>query len=88
MKKKLVFLLSVVLVFSLASFGLIAVSKKTEEKEEARIVLTSFYPVYILTKNLTQGAEGILVKNLTENHSGCLHDYTLTTRDMKLLEKA
>ena len=41
-----------------------------------------------MTKNLTQGAEGIQVKNLTENHAGCLHDYTLTTKDMKLLEQA
>lgn len=90
MKKKLFFLLSVVLVFSLASFGLIAVSQeqKIEEKEDTQYVVTSFYPVYILTKNLTQGAEGIQVKNLTENHAGCLHDYTLTTEDMKLLEIA
>ena len=90
MKKKLLFLLSVVLVFSLASFGLIAVSQKqnTEVKEDTKYIVTSFYPVYILTKNLTQGAEGIQVKNLTENHAGCLHDYTLTTKDMKLLEKA
>ena len=90
MKKKLLFLLSVVLVFSLASFGLIAVSqdKKMEAKEDTKYIVTSFYPVYILTKNLTQGTEGILVKNLTENHAGCLHDYTLTTKDMKLLEQA
>lgn len=90
MKKKLLFLLSVVLVFSLASFGLIVVSqeKDTEEKEDTRYVVTSFYPIYILTKNLTQGTEGIQVKNLTENHAGCLHDYTLTTEDMKLLEIA
>ena len=89
-KKKVLFLLSVVLVFSLASFGLIAVSQKqeTEEKEDMQYVVTSFYPVYILTKNLTQGVEGIQVKNLTENHAGCLHDYTLTTKDMKLLEQA
>ena len=90
MKKKLLFLLSVVLVFSLASFGLIAISQKqnTEVKEDTKYIVTSFYPMYILTKNLTQGAEGILVTNLTENHAGCLHDYTLTTKDMKLLEKA
>ena len=90
MKKKLLFLLSVVLVFSLASFGLIAVSQKQdmEAKEDTKHIVTSFYPVYILTKNLTQGTEGILVKNLTENHAGCLHDYTLTTKDMKLLEQA
>lgn len=28
------------------------------------------------------------VVNLTENHSGCLHDYQLTTNDMRMLEGA
>ena len=88
MKKKLLFLLSVVLVFSLASFGLIAWSEGDKDKGEDRYVVTSFYPLYILTRNLTNGAENIRVENLTENHTGCLHDYTLTTEDMKLLEQA
>ena len=88
MKKKLLFLLSVVLVFSLASFALISLSERAEQKGENRYVVTSFYPVYLLTRNLTDGVDGIRVKNLTENHAGCLHDYTLTTEDMKLLELA
>ena len=88
MKKKLLFLLSVVLVFSLASVALIALSERAEQKGENRYVVTSFYPIYILTKNLTEGIDGIQVKNLTENHAGCLHDYTLTTEDMRLLEQA
>lgn len=88
MKRKLVFLCSVIMIFILVSVVLIQAVQKEDKKEADHLVVTSFYPVYLLTKNLTQGAGGIEVKNLTENHTGCLHDYTLTTKDMKLLEHA
>ena len=77
-------------IFSLVSYILIAAfGRKTAVRgQEEETVLTSFYPVYIITQNLTQGVEGLKVANLTENHTGCLHDYQLTTKDMLLLETA
>ncbi len=51
-------------------------------------ILASFYPVYILTLNLTQGVPGVTVENLVPATTGCLHDYSLQTRDMARIEKA
>ncbi|MGN0939773.1 MAG: metal ABC transporter substrate-binding protein [Selenomonas sp.] len=51
-------------------------------------IVTSFYPMYIDVINLTDGVEGVTVTNMTKPQTGCLHDYQLTTEDMKTLEKA
>ena len=52
------------------------------------IVATSFYPVYIFTLNLMNGIENINVECMAEQSVGCLHDYTLTAKDAKLLSDA
>ena len=57
-------------------------------KEDKFQIVTSFYPVYIATLNITDGIEDIEVTNMTENSSGCLHDYQLTAKDMRKLEHA
>ena len=54
----------------------------------AETVVTSFYPVWILTLNLTDGIEGLEVLNLAENTTGCLHDYSLQNSDMAVLSGA
>ena len=54
----------------------------------AETIVTSFYPVWILALNLTDGVEGVEVVNLTEQLSGCLHDYTLQHSDMIVLSRA
>lgn len=51
-------------------------------------IVTSFYPVYLFTANLTQGIDEIEVVNMTEQNTGCLHDYQLLSGDMKLLGEA
>ena len=62
---------------------------RKEEKENNNLkILTSFYPIYIMTINITNGAEGVEVSNMAENYYGCIHDYTLTTTDLKKFENA
>jgi zinc transport system substrate-binding protein len=51
-------------------------------------VATSFYPVYIMALNVTQGVPGVKVVNVTPMATGCLHDYSLTAADMKRLAHA
>lgn len=51
-------------------------------------IVTSFYPVYIATINVTRGIPGVVVKNMTKPQTGCLHDYSLRPEDLKILEKA
>ena len=59
---------------------------QTETSAALNIVATS-YPVYMLTKELAKGTEHT-VTLLVKDSVSCLHDYTLTTNDMKLLESA
>lgn len=53
------------------------------QSEKTIKVLTSFYPVYIMALNVAKEVPGISVENLTPPFTGCLHDYSLTTADMK-----
>jgi ABC-type metal ion transport system, periplasmic component/surface adhesin len=59
---------------------------QTETPAVLNIVATS-YPVYMLTKELAKGTEHT-VTLLVKDSVSCLHDYMLTTSDMKLLESA
>ena len=54
----------------------------------AATVVTSFYPVWLLTLNLTSGLEDVTVRNLAAPETGCLHDYTLMPSDMMTLSRA
>lgn len=54
----------------------------------AETVVTSFYPIWLMAQNLTEGINGITVVNLAEPATGCLHDYTLQNSDMVALSKA
>ena len=49
-------------------------------------VTASFFPVYLMARNLTDGIEGLEVHSLTAPDTGCLHDYQLSTGDLKALE--
>ena len=77
------------LVLSVALVGCGGAEKAAEKKsaEPFRIV-TSFYPMYVATINITDGVDGVDVYNMTKPQTGCLHDYQLMTEDMKTLEKA
>ena len=52
------------------------------------MVVTSFYPVYVAAATIIDGAENVELVNLTSAETGCIHDYMLTTEDMKLLSTA
>ncbi len=84
MKKALAICLSTL--FLLTSCG--GQKADTQTADNDMTVVTSFYPVYVLALNVTDGVEGVTVKNMAQPQTGCLHDYELTTADMKLLENA
>ncbi len=58
------------------------------EKDKPLRIVTSFYPMYIDAVNITKGIDGVEVINMTKPQTGCLHDYQLTTEDMKTLSSA
>ena len=60
-----------------------------KEVDDGKIkIVTSFYPMYIIAENITEGANNIELVNMADVNVGCLHDYTLTTEDMKKVEDA
>lgn len=92
MKKKLFILASVMIIIVVTLTALtyyLNRKNKTSNTEDDDIrIVTSFYPVYVLTSNLTDQIQEIKVDSLTDFSAGCLHDYQLTTKDMKLLSGA
>lgn len=87
--KKFLMLILIFAVISVAGIGISQVSNGDgDKKDDEFTIVTSFYPTYIAVKNIADGIDGVKVVNLTENHSGCLHDYQLTTNDMRKLEGA
>ncbi len=82
MKKRGAAFLLMLLLAALSAGGCAA-----QEGSAFRIV-TSFYPMYLLTRNVADGVEGVTVYNMADQNVGCLHDYQLQTRDMATLEDA
>lgn len=63
-------------------------NKKPQEDTKTIKIVTSFEPIYSIAKSLTKEIPNIIVETMAEKNVGCLHDYTLTTADMKKIEKA
>lgn len=51
-------------------------------------VLATTYPMYYLTSRLLEGAEGISAELMISDSVSCLHDYTLTTAQMRKIDRA
>ena len=58
------------------------------ENNNQRIIAVSFYPIYIFTLNLTDGIDELRVECMAEQSVGCLHDYSVTSKDARLLNDA
>ena len=58
----------------------------TEDNDNKIKIVTSFYPMYLLTSEIVKDADNIELINMVDSSTGCLHDYSLTTDNMKLLE--
>lgn len=83
-KKGLALLCAVLCILLLAFTGCTPVSQLQSDFQ----IVTSFYPMYLFTRNLTDGISGVTVVNMTAQNAGCLHDYQLLSKDMKALGAA
>lgn len=64
-------------------------NKTTTEQDNGKFkIVTSFYPMYVIALNITDGANNIELTNMADMNTGCIHDYTLLASDMKKIEKA
>lgn len=94
MKRKLLFLLVLMVIISTAAALFVAFAGKHApagkggaEDTKLKLVCT-FYPVYLIGINMFDNINEVEVKSLTELNTGCLHDYQLTTQDMKNISEA
>lgn len=90
-KKKYGFVACLLLLITVVSLGATNIyvnHKNNEEPGEQLHVVTSFYPMYIAAMNVVDGCDSVVLENLSEPQTGCLHDYQLTPEDMVLLSKA
>lgn len=81
-------LLLLIAVVSLGATNIYVNHKKDAGADEKLRVVTSFYPMYIAAMNVVDGCDAVILENLSEPQTGCLHDYQLTPEDMVLLSKA
>lgn len=95
MKQKYMFVASMLLVLMAASIALttIYIGKERSMQPDASSehdfhIVTSFYPMYIAAKNIVRDCDGVRLQNLSEPQTGCMHDYQLTTEDMRMLSFA
>lgn len=64
----------------------LALSSCSETEPSCIRVTASFYPVYIIAENVVGEVPGIDLRSMAQPQTGCLHDYQLTTADMRSLE--
>ena len=74
------------LIYMLISVLCLGICGCLDTNEHKQIVATTL-PVYEFTMRICQGTELAVSRLITENIS-CLHDYTLQTRHMRMLESA
>lgn len=55
---------------------------------QERSIVSSTFPVYLFTKNIIKGREGISLELLTETVPGCPHDYTPAMTELERLSRA
>ncbi len=63
-------------------------NEKSKKRDSTFTIVTSFYPIYVFTKNIVGDISGVELINMTEPQTGCLHDYQLIPADLKVLDKA
>ena len=88
MKKRNIIIAIVIFIILIIMIVIGNLNRKDNKESDKLKIVTSFYPIYIMTINLTNGIENVEVSNMAENYVGCIHDYTLTTTDLKKFENA
>ncbi len=51
-------------------------------------ILASTFPIYLFTRNIVNGAHGVVVESMLPASMGCPHDYVLTPGDMEKISRA
>ena len=86
---KHILLIIILSAISVSALSACSASEPDESIQDNNLtVMTSFYPMYVIAENVIGDAKGISLENMAPPQTGCLHDYQLSTTDMKKLDKA
>ena len=88
MKKRNIIIITTIIIMLIIAIIIGNLKRIDEKKSDNLKIVTSFYPIYIMTLNITNNTENVEVSNMAENYVGCIHNYTLTTTDLKKFENA
>ena len=80
--------LIIIFAASLSIFLMASCAGSRTSKDDGIEVVASFYPIYVIVENVIGNTGGISLKNMAQPQTGCLHDYQLSTGDMKKLSTA
>lgn len=69
-----------------AGLSFFGCKKQKVVNENALKITATFYPLYIMAMNITENVPDVSLAMLAPSDTGCLHDYTLTTKDMSAIE--
>lgn len=72
----------------LAAFGLLLSGCGGQTESGDVVLLTTTRPMYELTEKIVGTLQGVRVEALVTEQVSCLHDYSITTAQMKSLERA
>ena len=86
MKRTAVWILGILSI----GFGMLPALDATSVSAAAlsKRILCSTFPIYQITRNVTQGRDAVSVELMLPAQLGCPHDYALTPQDMKKLSRA
>ena len=75
------------LLSSLALLLLLSSCGPSEKAEDDSLsIVATTYPIYLFVSEVVKDVDGVTVTPLIQQDISCLHDYTLTVQDMKILE--
>lgn len=86
MARKILFPLCFILALALTACA--PAGQTAAQDDGTTHLVATTYPVYLFTSELVKGAGGITVDLMIDQPISCLHDYTLSVKDMKTLERA
>lgn len=86
MKKLFSMICILLFTLSLTSCGQAAPAEDSDS-DTLHIACTT-YPVYLLAQSVAEGAEDVDISLIIDQQISCLHDYSLSTQDMKAVEAA
>ncbi|MHC1743449.1 MAG: metal ABC transporter substrate-binding protein [Syntrophobacteraceae bacterium] len=80
-------LMTVILLCGLLMMTAVDCTEAAPAQPEVRIVASTF-PVFLFTRNIVNGAPGVVVESMLPASMGCPHDYVLTPGDMEKISRA